>query len=151
MNIDGKLKFTPDASATGQYYIAGAHAYQTNGSGATVTLSNNSVNFNATANGPANSSGSIVGALVTGAASDTATKISVLNNTVTIGANAEVTNMNIVAAKLASGSATDKGLIHSGNTAIVQGYYNVNAGESDSIKTYSIQGDDVQITDYQVL
>ena len=115
-----------------------------------MTLSNNSLTFNATANGPADSSGSIVGALVTtDTANDTATKISVLNNTVTIGANAEVTNMNILAAKLASGSATDKDLIHSGNTAIVQGYYNVNAGESDSIKTYSIQGDDVQITDPQ--
>ena len=55
--------------------------------------------------------------------------------------------MNIVAAKLASGSATDKGLIHSGNTAIVQGYYNVN----EDGKTYSIQGDDVQITDNAVV
>ena len=76
VNIDGNLKFT---TATGEYYIAGAKAAQVSGSGATVTLSNNSVNFNATANGPANSSGSIVGALVTGAASDTATKISVLS------------------------------------------------------------------------
>ena len=144
VNIDGNLNFT---TATGEYYIAGAKAAQVSGSGATVTLSNNSVNFNATANGPANSSGSIVGALVTGAATDTATKISVLNNTVTIGANAEVTNMNIVAAKLASGSSTTEGLIHSGNTAIVQGYYNVN----EDGQKYSIQGDDVQITDNAVV
>ena len=95
------------------YYIAGAHAAQYSGSGSTVTLSNNSLTFNATANGPADSSGSIVGALVTtDTASDTATKISVLNNTVTIGANAEVTNMNIVAAKLASGSATQRKHCH---------------------------------------
>ena len=148
VNIDGNLKFTPDASATGEYYIAGAKASQVSGSGATVTLNNNSLTFNATANGPANSSGSIVGALVTtDTASDTATKISVLNNTVTIGANAEVTNMNVLAAKLASGAATDKGLIHSGNTAIVQGYYNVN----EDGQTYSIQGDDVQITDNAVV
>ena len=144
VNIDGNLKFT---TATGEYYIAGAKAAQVSGSGATVTLSNNSVNFNATANGPADSSGSIVGALVEGISGDKKTKISVLNNTVTIGANAEVTNMNIVAAKLASGSSTTEGLIHSGNTAIVQGYYNVN--ENDQI--YSIQGDDVQITDNAVV
>ena len=148
VDINGNLKFTPDASATGEYYIAGAKASQVSGSGATVTLNNNSLTFNATANGPADSSGSIVGALVTtDTASDTATKISVLNNTVTIGADAEVTNMNIVAAKLASGSTTTQGLVHSGNTAIVQGYYNVN----EDGKTYSIQGDDVQISDNAVI
>ena len=149
VNIDGNLKFT-HATGAGEYIIAGAKAEQISGSGSVVTLSNNSVNFNATANGPANSSGSIVGALVTtDVSSDSATKISVLNNTVTIGANAEVTNMNIVAAKLASGSSTTEGLIHSGNTAIVQGYYNVNA--SDHKKDYDIQGDDVQISDNAVV
>ena len=67
-----------------------------------------------------------------------------INNSVTIGANAEITNANIVAVVLGANNATNTDVIHSGNTVTVNGTYIVN-DSSDTTK-YSLAGDDVQIT-----
>ena len=66
------------------------------------------------------------------------------NNTVTIGADAEITNTNIVAVDLGANNATNTDVIHSGNTVTVNGTYIVN--DSSAANKYNLAGDDVQIT-----
>ena len=65
------------------------------------------------------------------------------NNSVTIGANAEITNANIVAVDLGANNATNTDVIHSGNTVTVNGTYIV---DDTGANQYNLAGDDVQVT-----
>ena len=65
------------------------------------------------------------------------------NNTVTIGADAEITNTNIVAVDLGANNDTYTDVIHSGNTVTVNGTYIV---DDTGANQYNLAGDDVQVT-----
>ena len=70
-------------------------------------------------------------------------KLTATNNTVNIGADAEITNANIVAVDLGYNNYQNTDVIHSGNKVIVNGTYIVN---DTGATPYSLAGDDVQIT-----
>ena len=68
--------------------------------------------------------------------------ITLTGNTVTLGANAETTNVDIYAAKLGTNNKDDNKtqIIHSGNTAIANGTHIYDDGD-----THAISADDIQI------
>ncbi len=117
------------------------------------TFTGNTVSFDATLTGAANSDGVIAGVGIgtgTSGSSDTElATISLINNTVTLGANARVTNTSIVGAQLADDNATNNDVIHSGNNVIVNGVYLVDDSTDD--KEYNLAGDDVQINGTAVI
>ena len=118
------------------------------------SFTGNSVDVNAkVAAQPAAASGAITpetvaGVFITtgnsgGTVQDPAT-LTATNNTVTIGANAEITNANIVAVDLGYNNNKNTDVIHSGNTVTVNGTYIVN--DATAANKYNLAGDDVQIT-----
>ena len=115
------------------------------------TFTGNTVSFDATLTGAANSTGVIAGVGIetgtSGSGVNNLATISLLNNTVTLGTNARVTNTSIVGAQLANNNATHNDVIHSGNNVIVNGVYIVD----NSSKEYNLAGDDVQINDTAVI
>ena len=117
------------------------------------TFTGNNVSFDATLTGAADSDGVIAGVgIETGTSGADATHlatISLLNNTVTLGTNARVTNTSIVGAQLADNNSKDNDVIHSGNNVIVNGVYIVD--DSTSNKKYNLAGDDVQINGTAVI
>ena len=117
------------------------------------TFTGNTVSFDATLTGAANSTGVIAGVGIetgtSGSDADNLATISLLNNTVTLGTNARVTNTSIVGAQLADDNSTNNDVIHSGNNVIVNGVYLVD--DTTSGKTYSLAGDDVQINGTAVI
>ena len=116
------------------------------------TFTGNTVSFDATLTGAANSTGVIAGVGIetgtSGSNEDNLATISLLNNTVTLGTNARVTNTSIVGAQLANNNATHNDVIHSGNNVIVNGVYIV---DDSTNKKYNLAGDDVQINDTAVI
>ena len=114
------------------------------------TFVGNSVNFDATLKADAAAAASqknIAGVTVsTGTSGGDATNpdvITLTNNTVTLGANAETTNVSIYAAKLGTNNKDDNktNIIHSGNTAILNGTHIFD----DNTNEYAISADDIQI------
>ena len=116
------------------------------------TFAGNTVSFNATLNNVAAGSSTVTPVDIAGvsiATGDTKTgadnvTLTATGNTVTIGANAKITNANIEAVSLAQNNATDTDVIHSGNTVTVNGTYIVN--DATAANKYNLAGDDVQIT-----
>ena len=115
------------------------------------SFTGNSVDVNAKVAAEPTAAGAITpetvaGVFITaGDTSGTATEPATLtatNNTVTIGADAELTNTNIVAVDLGYNNHQNTNVIHSGNTVTVSGTYIVN----DAANKYNLAGDDVQIT-----
>ena len=116
------------------------------------TFTGNTVIVNATLNNVAAGSSTVTPVDIAGvsiATGDTKTgadnvTLTATGNTVTIGANAKITNANIEAVSLAQNNATDTDVIHSGNTVTVNGTYIVN--DATAANKYNLAGDDVQIT-----
>ena len=116
------------------------------------SFAGNTVSVNATLNNVAAASSTVTPVDIAGvniATGDTKTgtdnvTLTATGNTVTIGANAKITNANIEAVSLAKNNATDTDVIHSGNTVTVNGTYIVNDATADH--KYNLAGDDVQIT-----
>ena len=114
------------------------------------SFTGNTVSFNATLNNVAAAGSAVTPVDIAGvkiAIGDTKSgadnvTLTATGNTVTIGANAKITNANIEAVSLANNNATDTDVIHSGNTVTVSGTYIVN----DAANEYNLAGDDVQIT-----
>ena len=92
----------------------------------------------------------IVGVTIATGDSGTATdkaSLTLNNNTVTVGANAKLTNTSIYAAKLGAtnaANAENTDLIHSGNNVIFNGTQIID-DDDGSADNYALAGDDVQI------
>ena len=86
--------------------------------------------------------GVTIGTGTTGGTTDKPDVITLTNNTVTLGANAETTNVDIYAAKLGTNNNDDNKtqIIHSGNTAIANGTHIYDDGDE-----HAISADDIQI------
>ena len=116
------------------------------------SFAGNTVSVNATLNNVAAAGSTVTPVDIAGvniATGDTKTgtdnvTLTATGNTVTIGANAKITNANIEAVSLAKNNATDTDVIHSGNTVTVNGTYIVN--DATAANKYNLAGDDVQIT-----
>ena len=110
------------------------------------TFVGNTVSFDATLK--ADSAKSIAGVEVitgtttTGVTAEKPDVITLTGNTVTLGANAETTNVDIYAAKLGTNNKDDNKtqIIHSGNTTILNGTHIY-----DDNGTHPIAADDIQI------
>ena len=115
------------------------------------TFTGNTVSFNATLKAAKDAAQEINGVTIATGDSGTATDKAALtlnNNTVTVGANAKLTNTSIYAAKLGATNATNAAttdLIHSGNNVIFNGTQIIDDDDGTADK-YALAGDDVQIT-----
>ena len=115
------------------------------------SFTGNTVNFNATLKAAKDAAQEINGVTIATGDSGTATDKAALtlnNNTVTVGANAKLTNTSIYAAKLGATNATNAAttdLIHSGNNVIFNGTQIIDDDDGTADK-YALAGDDVQIT-----
>ena len=108
------------------------------------TFVGNTVSFDATlkADSAKTIAGVTIGTGTTGGTTDKPDVITLTNNTVTLGANAETTNVDIYAAKLGTNNNDDNKtqIIHSGNTAIANGTHIYDDGDE-----HAISADDIQI------
>ena len=108
------------------------------------TFVGNTVSFDATlkADSAKTIAGVKIGTGTTGGNEEKPDVITLTGNTVTLGANAETTNVSIYAAKLGSNNKADNNtqIIHSGNTAIANGTLIYDDGTN-----HDIAADDIQI------
>ena len=109
------------------------------------TFVGNTVSFDATLKADSAKktiAGVTIGTGTTGGTTDKPDVITLTGNTVTLGANAETTNVSIYAAKLGSNNKDDNNtqIIHSGNTAIANGTHIYDDGAN-----HDIAADDIQI------
>ena len=108
------------------------------------TFVGNTVEFDATLNAAKTIAGVTIssGTTTTGVTAEKPDVITLTGNTVTLGANAETTNVSIYAAKLGSNNKDDNNtqIIHSGNTAIANGTHIYDDGAN-----HDIAADDIQI------
>ena len=108
------------------------------------TFVGNTVSFDATlkADSAKTIAGVKIGTGTTGGTEEKPDVITLTNNTVTLGANAETTNVDIYAAKLGTNNNDDNKtqIIHSGNTAIANGTHIYDDGDE-----HAISADDIQI------
>ena len=112
------------------------------------TFTGNTVSFDATLRAANDSAESITGVhIATGDSGSNTDKaqLAINNNTVTIGANAKLTNTSIQAADLATNNADNTNLIHSGNNVIFNGTQIID-DDDGTADEYALAGDDVQIT-----
>ena len=114
------------------------------------TFAGNTVTFNATLKAAKDAVKEINGVTIATGDSGTATdkaSLTLNNNTVTVGANAKLTNTSIYAAKLGAtnaANAENTDLIHSGNNVIFNGTQIID-DDDGSADNYALAGDDVQI------
>ena len=114
------------------------------------SFAGNTVTFNATLKAAKDAVKEINGVTIATGDSGTATDKAALtlnNNTVTVGANAKLTNTSIYAAKLGAtnaANAENTDLIHSGNNVIFNGTQIID-DDDGSADNYALAGDDVQI------
>ena len=115
------------------------------------SFTGNTVNFNATLKAAKDAAQEINGVTIATGDSGTSTdkaELTLNNNTVTVGANAKLTNTSIYAAKLGATNAANAAttdLIHSGNNVIFNGTQIIDDDDGTADK-YALAGDDVQIT-----
>ena len=114
------------------------------------SFAGNTVTFNATLKAAKDAVKEINGVTIATGDSGTATdkaSLTLNNNTVTVGANAKLTNTSIYAAKLGAtnaANAENTDLIHSGNNVIFNGTQIID-DDDGSADNYALAGDDVQI------
>ena len=114
------------------------------------SFTGNTVSFNATLKAAKDAVKEINGVTIATGDSGTATdkaSLTLNNNTVTVGANAKLTNTSIYAAKLGAtnaANAENTDLIHSGNNVIFNGTQIID-DDDGSADNYALAGDDVQI------
>ena len=108
------------------------------------TFVGNTVEFDATlkADSAKTIAGVTIGTGTTGGTEEKPDVITLTNNTVTLGANAETTNVDIYAAELGTNNKDDNKtqIIHSGNTTILNGTHIYDDGAA-----HPIAADDIQI------